>query len=194
MGQFLSTISQISTRLYTIYAIEKAFTAFLDHKNVWLHILLIMILWVIYEILSKNLLESRSMPYSILVLPDHSWLKNKYIMCLKLGCVSLLWLSDLVCKLGGTPLPVIGETEVKFMDPDALPVLVTKDFPRELLIGSDAISRGNGKIDYGTRKVTSLDQNFSITSYTDFIPHTASVWELLSPLHQWRHEGVYRPF
>ena len=66
------------------------------------------------------------MPYSILVLPDHSWLKNKYLMRFKLGCLSLLWPSSLVCKLGGTPLPVIGETEVKLMDADALSV---KDFP-----------------------------------------------------------------
>ena len=87
-------------------------------------------------------------------------------MCLKLGCLSLLWPSGLVCKLGGTPLPVIGETEVKLMDADALPVLVTKDFSHELLIGSDAISQGNGKIDYGTSKVTSFGQNFSITPYT----------------------------
>ena len=114
------------------------------------------------------------MPYSILVLPDHSWL-NKYLMCLKLGCLSLLWPCSLVCKLGGTPLPVISETEVKLMDADALQVLVTKDFPHELLIGSDAISRGNGRIDYGTRKVTSFGQNFSITPCTDVIPHTASV-------------------
>ena len=85
---------------------------------------------------------------------DHSWLKNKSLMCLKLGCLSLLWPSDLVCKLGGTPLSVIGETEVKLMDADALPVLVTKYFPHELLIDSDAISRVNGKIDYGTREVT----------------------------------------
>ena len=77
------------------------------------------------------------MPYSILVLSDHSWLNNKYVMCLKLACLSFLWPSGLVCKLGGTPLPVIGETEVKLMDADALPVLVTKDFPHELLIGSD---------------------------------------------------------
>ena len=131
------------------------------------------------------------MPYSILVLPR---LKNKYLMCLKLGCLSLLWSTGLVCKLGGTPLPVIGETEVKLMDADALPVLVTKDFPHELLIGSDAISRVNGKIDYGTRKVKSFGQNFSITPYTDFIPHTPSVWEMLPPLHQWRHEWVYRRF
>ena len=109
--------------------------------------------------------------------------ENKYLMCLKLGCLSLLWPSGLICKLFGTPPPVI-----------ALPVLVTKDFPHELLIGSDAISRGNGKIIYETRKVTSFAQNFSITPYTDFIPHTASVWELLPPLHQWRHEGVHRRF
>ena len=105
------------------------------------------------------------MPYSILVLPDHSWLKNKYLMCLKLGCLSLLWPSGLVCKLGGTPLPVIGGAEVKLIDADTLPVLVTKNFPHELLIGSDAISRWNGKIDYRTRKVTSFGQNFSITPY-----------------------------
>ena len=34
---------------------------------------------------------------------------------------------------------MIDETEVKLMDADALPILVTKDFPHELLIGSDAI-------------------------------------------------------
>ena len=96
------------------------------------------------------------MPYSILVLTDHSWLKNKYLMCLKLGCLLLLWPSGLVCKLGGAPLPVIGETEVKLMDADALPVLVIKELPHELLIDSHAISGGNGKIDYGTRKVTSF--------------------------------------
>ena len=62
-----------------------------------------------------------------------------------------------------TPLPVIGETEVKLMDANALPVLVTKDFSLELLIGSDAVSRRNGKIDYGTKRVTSFGQNFSIT-------------------------------
>ena len=86
------------------------------------------------------------MPYSILVLPDPSWLKNKYLMCLKLGCLSLFWSSGLVCKLGGTPLPVIGETEVKLMDADALPVglLVTGDFPHELLIGSDRMTSAEG--------------------------------------------------
>ena len=110
------------------------------------------------------------MPYSILVLPDHSWLKNKYLMCLKLGCLSILWPSSLVCKLGETPLLVISETEVKLMDADALPVLVTKDFPRELLIGSDTSSQGNGTIDDGTRKVTSFGQNFGFTPYTNFIP------------------------
>ena len=78
-------------------------------------------------------------------------------------------------KLGRTPLAVIGETEVKLVDADAFPVLATKVFPHELLIGSGAISQGNVTIDYGTRKVTSFGQNFSITSYTDFIPHTASV-------------------
>ena len=79
---------------------------------------------------------------------------------------------------------MISETEVKLMDADALPALVTKDFQHELLIESDAISRGNGEIDYGTRKVTSFGQNFSITPYTDFTLHTASVRELLPPLHQ----------
>ena len=123
------------------------------------------------------------MPYSILVMPDHSWL-NKYPMCLKLGCLSSLWPSGPVCELSGTPLPVSGETEVKLMDADAHPVLVTKYFPHELLIGSDAISRGIGKIDYGTRKVTSFGQNFSVTPYTDFIPHTHSVRALLPPLYQ----------
>ena len=111
------------------------------------------------------------MSYSILVLPEHSWLKNKYLMCLKLGCLSLIWPSGLVCRLGGTPLPVIWETEVKLMDADALPVLVTKDLPHELVIGSDAINRGDGK----TRKVTSFVQNYTITPYRDFIPYTASV-------------------
>ena len=106
-------------------------------------------------------------PYSILVLPGHSWLKNKYLICLKLGCLSLLWPSGLVCKLVGTPLPVIGETEVRLMDASALPVLVTETSPHELRISSDAISRGDGKIDYRTRRVTSFDQNFSITPYTD---------------------------
>ena len=65
-----------------------------------------------------------------------------------MGYPSLLRPSGLLCKLGGTPLPVIGETEVKLMDVDALPVLVTKDFSHELLIDSDAISQGNGKTDY----------------------------------------------
>ena len=53
-------------------------------------------------------------------------------------------------------LPVIDET---------VPVLVTKYFPHELLIGSDAISQGKRKIDYRT----SVGQHFSITPYTDFI-------------------------
>ena len=66
-------------------------------------------------------------------------------------------------------LPVIDETEVKIMEADALPVLVTKYFPHELLIGSDAISQGKRKIDYRTRKVTCFGQHFSITPYTDFI-------------------------
>ena len=68
----------------------------------------------------------------------------------------------LVIRSGMRTWPVIGETEVKLMDADVLPVLVTREFLHELLIGSDAISRGNGKIDYGTRKVTSFGQNISI--------------------------------
>ena len=68
----------------------------------------------------------------------------------------------LVIRSGMQTWPVIGETEVKLMDADVLPVLVTREFLHELLIGSDAISRGNGKIDYVTRKVTSFGQNFSI--------------------------------
>ena len=108
------------------------------------------------------------MSYSILVLPEHSWLKNKYIMFLKLGCLSLLWPSDLVCRHGGTLLQVIRETEVKLMNADALLVLVTKDLPHELVIGSDAIGRGNGK----TRKVTSFVQNFTITPYRLHPPYS----------------------
>ena len=85
-----------------------------------------------------------------------------------MGCPSLLRLSGPQCKLGGTPLPEIDETEVKIMEADALSVLVTKYFPHELQIGSDAISQGKGKIDYRTRKVTYFGQHFSITPYTDF--------------------------
>ena len=66
------------------------------------------------------------MSCSTLVLPEHSWLKNKSLMCIRLGCPSLLRPSGLVCKFGGTPLPVIGETKVKLVDADVLPVLVTK--------------------------------------------------------------------
>ena len=44
------------------------------------------------------------------------------------------------------PLPVIGETEAKLMDADALPVLVTKDFPYELLIGSMPSAEGMGRL------------------------------------------------
>ena len=80
------------------------------------------------------------------VMPDHSWLKNKYLMCLKLGCLSLLWPSGLVCKRCGTPQPVIGETEVKLMDADALPVLVTKDFPHDLLISVMPSAEGMGRL------------------------------------------------
>ena len=82
------------------------------------------------------------MPYSTLVLPEHSWLKNKSVMYLRLGCPSLLRPSGLVCKRGGTPLLVICKTEIKLMNADALPVM-GKKIPHELLI-----DQGYGKIDY----------------------------------------------
>ena len=86
--------------------------------------------------------------------------------------------------LGGTPLPKICEIEVKLMDADALLSTGHKRFPHELLIGSDGISRGNGKIDYRTWKVKSFGQNSRITPYADLISHEASRCELSPPLHR----------
>ena len=75
-------------------------------------------------------------------------------VCVKLGRPSLLRPTGTVCGLGGTLLPVIGETELHLTDTETIQVLVAKDFPHELLLGSDTISQRQGKIDYAKRKMT----------------------------------------
>ena len=98
-------------------------------------------------------------------------------VCLKLGRPSLLRPTGTVCGLGGTPLPVIGETELQLTDIGTIKVLVAKDFPHELLLGSDAISQGQGTIDYAKREMTWFGKSFQITPYTDSLPATASVYD-----------------
>ena len=125
------------------------------------------------------------------MLPEYSWLK-------KISYVSQTGVSVITraiqfsnCKLGETPLSVICETEVKLIDVDALPVLVTKYFhmsccrqwchqPREW---EDRLLTNKSEIVWS---------KLSTTPYTEPIPHTASVWELWLPLHRRRHEGVCR--
>ena len=98
-------------------------------------------------------------------------------VCVKLGRPSLLRLTGTVCGLGGTQLPVIGETELHLTDTETIQVLVAKDFPNELLLGSDAISQGQGKIDYAKREMTWFGKSFQITPYTDSLQAAASVYD-----------------
>ena len=81
-------------------------------------------------------------------------------VCVKLVRPSLLRPTGTVCGLGGTPLPVIGETELHLTNTETIKVLVAKDFPHELLLGSDAISQGQGKIDYARREMTWVGKSF----------------------------------
>ena len=78
-------------------------------------------------------------------------------MCLKLGRPSLLRPTGTVCGLGTTQ-PVIGETEIKIENTGTISVLVTKDFPPEILLGSDALTQGKGKIEYAERRMTWLEE------------------------------------
>ena len=108
------------------------------------------------------------------ILMDNRTFSN---VCLKLGRPSLLRPTCTVCGLGGTPLPVIGETELQLTDIGTIKVLVAKDFPHEILLGSDAISQGQGTIDYAKREMTWFGKSFQITPYTDSLPATASVYD-----------------
>ena len=96
--------------------------------------------------------------------------------CVKLGGHSLLRPTGTVCGLGGNPLPVIGETELHLTDTGTRKVLVMRYFPHELLLGSDAISQGQGKFDYARKKMTWFGKSFQITLYSDSLPATASVY------------------
>ena len=98
-------------------------------------------------------------------------------MCLKLGRPSLLRPTGTVCGLSGTTLPVIGETEIKIENTGTISVLVTKDFPHEILLGSDALTQGQGKIDYAERRMTWFGRYFKIIPYTDSLPYTASIYD-----------------
>ena len=98
-------------------------------------------------------------------------------MCLKLGRPSLLRPTGTVCGLSGTTLPVIGETEIRIENTGTFSVLVTKDFPHEILLGSDALTQGQGKIGYAERRMTWFRRDFKIIPYTDSLPHTASIYD-----------------
>ena len=98
-------------------------------------------------------------------------------VCVKVGRPSLLRPTGTVCGLGGNPPPVIDETELHLTDTGTIKILVAKDFPHELLLGSDAIFQGQGKIDYARREMTWFVKSFQITPYTDFLPAMASVYD-----------------
>ena len=95
----------------------------------------------------------------------------------KLRRPSLLRPTGKVCGLCGNPLPVIGETELHLTDTGTIRVLGAKDFPHELLLSSDAISKGQGKIDYARRKMTWFGKSFQITPCSDSLPAMASFYD-----------------
>ena len=69
-------------------------------------------------------------------------------LCYTVNRPTLLSPTGVVCALGGQPLDVIGEMEVRVSGAGPITVLVTRSFPHELLLSSDAIDRGNGILDY----------------------------------------------
>ena len=83
---------------------------------------------------------------------------------------SLVKPTGLVCGLGGATLPVIGETEVHVTGAGPLRVLVTKNLPHELIMGSDALEAGHGVVDYNTNTMEWYGQEFPLTPYTDYVP------------------------
>ena len=88
-------------------------------------------------------------------------------LCHAVNRPSLLSPSGVVCALGGQPLDVIGETEVRVSKAGPITVLVTRSLPHELILGSDAIERGKGILDYETETLWWYGIRFPLYRYPD---------------------------
>ena len=92
-------------------------------------------------------------------------------LCRSTNRPSLITPTDSVCGLGGKSLDVLGATEVNIPGAGPIRVLVTRGLPHALLLGSDAIMRGQGKVDYSTNTMTWYGQLYQLTAYPDGGPY-----------------------
>ena len=76
-----------------------------------------------------------------------------------------------MCGLGGTSLDVLGATKVNMPGAGHIRVLVTRGLPHALLLGSDAIMRDRGKVDYSTNTMTWYEQLYQLIAYPDSGPY-----------------------
>ena len=78
--------------------------------------------------------------------------------------------TSVVCGLGRNRLDVIGETEVVVDNAGPIKVLVTRNLPHALLLGSDSLARGKGVINYEENKMTWYGQEYPLLEYPDHAP------------------------
>ena len=67
-------------------------------------------------------------------------------------------------------MDIVGETEIQVDNAGPIPVLVTRNSPHSLLLGSDAIAKGNGIIDYEKNRMIWYGQEYSLLDYPDHAP------------------------
>lgn len=75
-----------------------------------------------------------------------------------------------VCGLGGHRLQVLGETEIVIPKAGPIQVLITRDFPHALLLGSDSLARGQGAVDYKQNSLDWYGVTFPLVAYPDWAP------------------------
>ncbi len=93
--------------------------------------------------------------------------KTFMTLCLLENRPSLLSPAGVVCGLGGQPLNVLGETELRVQRAGPITVLVTRGLPHELLLGSDSIERGQGVMDYRNEQLLWYGTKYPLVRYTD---------------------------
>lgn len=88
-------------------------------------------------------------------------------LCETLNRPALLAPSGTICALGGHPLDIVGETEIRVSDAGPITVMVTRFLPHEMLLGSDAIERGKGILDYEHETMTWYGKTYPLVRYCD---------------------------
>ena len=92
-------------------------------------------------------------------------------ICARTNRPSLLKPTRLVCGLGGKPLDILGETELTIPEAGPINIMVTRGLPHQLMLGSDAMAKGHGIINYEKGGLQWYGQHYALKNYPDYAPN-----------------------